>query len=108
MGFTTLEAPVTIVEEDYKQVFLVWKCQGCGYDLASDTFIFNQFNKIVRQNIMVVKKEGKLGSTSFGASPSSPGKMAAQPQSGVSSAKASKKKDSKKKLSSKKKKGGIC
>merc|ERR1719464_1590503 len=52
---TTLEAPVQIVEEDYKQVFLVWKCSSSGVALASDTFIFGPDNKIKRQNITLDK-----------------------------------------------------
>merc|ERR1719277_1512089 len=55
---TTLEAPVNVVEEDYKQVFLVWKCPGSGVALASDTFIFGPDNKIKRQNITLDKKGG--------------------------------------------------
>merc|ERR1719464_2116720 len=57
---TTLEAPVKIVEEDYKQVFLVWKCPSSGVVLASDTFIFGPDNKIKRQNITLDKKAGVM------------------------------------------------
>merc|ERR1712203_333342 len=32
---STLAAPVVEVEKDAKQVFLVWKCPGCGYDTAT-------------------------------------------------------------------------
>jgi len=52
----TLTAPVITVEEEAKQVFLVWKCPGCGYDTASDTFIFGNDFKVKRQNIVVTKK----------------------------------------------------
>jgi len=52
----TLQAPVVEVEEDAKQVFLIWKCPGCGYDTATDTFIFGNDFKIRRQNIVVTKK----------------------------------------------------
>merc|ERR1712084_202011 len=52
----TLSAPVINVDEKEKQVFLVWKCPGCGYDTATDTFIFGNDFKIVRQNIVVTKR----------------------------------------------------
>merc|ERR1712154_760607 len=54
----TLSAPVINVDENEKQVFLVWKCPGCGYDTATDTFIFaGKDNKITRQNIVVTFKK---------------------------------------------------
>merc|ERR1712154_565403 len=64
----TLSAPVVNVDENEKQVFLVWKCPGCGYDTATDTFIFGKHNKISRQNIVVTQakqppKEGYFAST---------------------------------------------
>jgi len=103
---TTLAAPVVDVEEDPGQVFLVWKCPGSGFDLATDTFIFGADKKIKRQNIVVDKMVGFVAqaSNAVGAA------AAAAPTSTISSAKASKKKDkgSKKKLGSKKKKGGFC
>merc|ERR1739844_250411 len=52
---STLKAPVVTVEEDGKQVFLVWSCAGCGYQTATDTFIFSADYKILRQNIVVTK-----------------------------------------------------
>eukprot|EP00401_Gymnodinium_catenatum_P069174 CAMPEP_0117457316 /NCGR_PEP_ID=MMETSP0784-20121206/332_1 /TAXON_ID=39447 /ORGANISM="" /LENGTH=175 /DNA_ID=CAMNT_0005250759 /DNA_START=114 /DNA_END=641 /DNA_ORIENTATION=- len=55
----TLEAPVIDVDEVQEhggQVFLVWKCPGCGYDTATDTFIFGADKKIKFQNIVVTKK----------------------------------------------------
>merc|ERR1719188_1356214 len=52
----TLDAPVVDVEEDAKQVFLIWKCPGCGYQTATDTFIFGPDFKIKRQNIVVTKE----------------------------------------------------
>merc|ERR1712232_264871 len=52
----TLAAPVVDVEDDANQVFLVWKCPGCGYETATDTFIFGADKKISRQNIVVTKK----------------------------------------------------
>jgi len=57
---STLAAPVVQVEEDAKQVFLVWKCPGSGFDAATDTFIFSNDKKfkIVRQNIVVTKRAG--------------------------------------------------
>merc|ERR1712154_547532 len=43
-------------EEDAKQAFLVWKCPGCGFDTASDTFIFGNNFRILRQNIVVTQR----------------------------------------------------
>lgn len=57
---STLKAPVVTVEKDAKQVFLVWSCPGCGYDTATDTFIFRNDFKISRQNIVVTKKAGEF------------------------------------------------
>jgi len=58
---STLTAPVIDVDEDESQVFLVWKAPGCGYDTATDTFIFKKVSsgkmKIARQNIVVTKVE---------------------------------------------------
>eukprot|EP00746_Dinoflagellata_sp_MGD_P022869 gnl/MRDRNA2_/MRDRNA2_153539_c0_seq1.p1 gnl/MRDRNA2_/MRDRNA2_153539_c0~~gnl/MRDRNA2_/MRDRNA2_153539_c0_seq1.p1 ORF type:complete len:237 (+),score=46.12 gnl/MRDRNA2_/MRDRNA2_153539_c0_seq1:84-794(+) len=56
---STLAAPVIDVDEapgKGGQVFLVWKCPGCGYDTATDTFIFGSDLKIKFQNIVVTKK----------------------------------------------------
>merc|ERR1712176_585177 len=56
---STLAAPVIDVDETPGkggQVFLVWKCPGCGYDTATDTFIFGSDLKIKFQNIVVTKK----------------------------------------------------
>jgi len=91
----TLDAPVVEVEEDAKQVFLVWKCPGCGYKHATDTFIFGPDFKIKRQNIVVTKE-------AVAAVASAPA-----PSSKVSSEKAEKKVSSKKKAAKKKSKG-IC
>merc|ERR1719401_2785058 len=66
---STLSAPVIDVDENEKQVFLVWKCPGCGYDTATDSFVFGNGNKIVRQNIVVTQtnkqppKEGYFAAT---------------------------------------------
>ncbi|CAK9019846.1 unnamed protein product [Durusdinium trenchii] len=49
----TLEAPVIEVDEPGKTVFLVWKCPGCGYSTATDTFVFGPDFKVKRQNIVV-------------------------------------------------------
>lgn len=102
---TTLEAPVSIVDDEHRQVFLVWKCPGCGVNWANDTFIFGPDFKIKRQNVVL---DGKAGSAPAKGSAAAAGAAAAT--SAVSSSKASKKKEkgSKKKLSSKKKKGGFC
>jgi len=58
---STLAAPVIQVEENAKQVFLVWKCPGVGYETATDTFIFTNDKKfkIARQNIVITKREAK-------------------------------------------------
>jgi len=101
----TLSAPVIDVEEDAKQVFLIWKCPGCGYKTATDTFIFGPDFKIKRQNIVVTKEAA-------GAMPSMPAAVAAATtavSSKVSSGKAEKKSvSSKKKASKTKKSKGIC
>ena len=57
----TLEAPIVEVDEPGKTVFLVWKCPGCGFSTATDTFVFGPDFKIKRQNIVVTKeaKEAK-------------------------------------------------
>ena len=52
----TFSAPVINVDEKEKQVFMTWKCRGCGYDNATDTFIFAGKNKIIRQNVVVTFK----------------------------------------------------
>lgn len=52
----TLEAPIVDVDAAGNQVFLVWKCPGCGFDTATDTFIFGPNFKIKRQNIVITKK----------------------------------------------------
>eukprot|EP00930_Biecheleria_cincta_P008114 TRINITY_DN109474_c0_g1_i1.p1 TRINITY_DN109474_c0_g1~~TRINITY_DN109474_c0_g1_i1.p1 ORF type:complete len:192 (+),score=37.85 TRINITY_DN109474_c0_g1_i1:88-663(+) len=55
---STLEAPVSDVYEmsgGGGQVFLVWKCPGCGFDTATDTFIFGPDKKIKFQNIVVTE-----------------------------------------------------
>eukprot|EP00441_Pelagodinium_beii_P014500 CAMPEP_0197659268 /NCGR_PEP_ID=MMETSP1338-20131121/46950_1 /TAXON_ID=43686 ORGANISM="Pelagodinium beii, Strain RCC1491" /NCGR_SAMPLE_ID=MMETSP1338 /ASSEMBLY_ACC=CAM_ASM_000754 /LENGTH=180 /DNA_ID=CAMNT_0043236113 /DNA_START=60 /DNA_END=602 /DNA_ORIENTATION=+ len=55
---STLEAPVIDVDEmsgGGGQVFLVWKCPGCGFDTATDTFIFGPDKKIKFQNIVVTE-----------------------------------------------------
>ena len=52
----TLEAPVVEVDEPGKTVFLVWKCPGCGFTTATDTFVFGPDFKIKRQNIVITKE----------------------------------------------------
>ena len=49
-----LEAPVVDVDEEGKQVFLVWKCPTSGYTDVSDTFVFDDNFKINRQNIVAL------------------------------------------------------
>lgn len=53
---STLKAPVNLVEEDAKQVWLVWECKGCGFESATDTFVFGDDFKVLRQNIVCAKK----------------------------------------------------
>mmetsp|Transcript_67275 Transcript_67275/g.82434 ORF Transcript_67275/g.82434 Transcript_67275/m.82434 type:complete len:176 (-) Transcript_67275:14-541(-) len=55
----TLEAPVVEVDEPGKTVFLVWKCPGCGFTTATDTFVFGPDFKIKRQNIVITKEAAK-------------------------------------------------
>merc|ERR1719330_1888138 len=79
---SSMQAPVQVVEEDYKQVFLVWKFPSSGMDLATDTFIFGPDNKIKRQNIVMEKRAGfvaqAVSSGRMGAAPtSSSGRMGA-------------------------------
>jgi len=57
---STLDAPVIDVDAAGNQVFLVWKCPGCGFETATDTFLFGPDFKIKRQNIVVTKKESKV------------------------------------------------
>lgn len=54
---STLTAPVVDVAETEAggQVFLVWNCPGCGYDTATDTFVFGSDKKIKFQNIVITK-----------------------------------------------------
>eukprot|EP00440_Ansanella_granifera_P056781 gb/GFBE01061544.1/.p1 GENE.gb/GFBE01061544.1/~~gb/GFBE01061544.1/.p1 ORF type:complete len:185 (+),score=51.42 gb/GFBE01061544.1/:1-555(+) len=54
----TLEAPVIEVEETSDgggMVFLVWKCPGCGFESATDTFVFGPDKKIKFQNVVVTE-----------------------------------------------------
>merc|ERR1719247_3943476 len=46
-----LAAPVIEVTEAPKQVYLVWSCPTSGIVSATDTFMFDEGNKIRRQNI---------------------------------------------------------
>ena len=52
--YKTLAAPVADVDEEAKTVFLVWECKGCGVECATDTFVFDDKFRIVRQNILKV------------------------------------------------------
>merc|ERR1712194_515766 len=55
---STLEAPVIAVDDLYGgggTVFLVWKCPGCGFETAADTFIFGPDKKVKIQNIVVTE-----------------------------------------------------
>ena len=55
----TLEAPVVEVDESRKTVFLVWKCPGCGFATATDTFVFGPDFKIKSQHVVVAKETVK-------------------------------------------------
>merc|ERR1719188_1266950 len=75
----TLDAPVVDVEEDAKQVFLIWKCPGCGYKTATDTFIFGPDFKIQRQNIVVTKEA--IAAVAAAGSSTSPSKASSKKKS---------------------------
>eukprot|EP00999_Lentomonas_sp_LEN2_P000984 NODE_1991_length_679_cov_76.177536_g1941_i0.p1 GENE.NODE_1991_length_679_cov_76.177536_g1941_i0~~NODE_1991_length_679_cov_76.177536_g1941_i0.p1 ORF type:complete len:178 (-),score=34.81 NODE_1991_length_679_cov_76.177536_g1941_i0:73-606(-) len=51
---SALKAPVIELTDLPKHVFLVWECPSSGITKATDTFIFDANNKIIRQNIVVV------------------------------------------------------
>jgi hypothetical protein len=46
-----LAAPVVDVTEEPAQVYLIWSCPSSDIESATDTFIFDEANKILRQNI---------------------------------------------------------
>ena len=49
-----LAAPVITVEHSpIPQVFLVWESPSSGFDKVTDTFLFDDAGKIIRQNIVV-------------------------------------------------------
>lgn len=55
---STLTAPCVIVEEaPVSQVFLIWKCPGCGVFAAHDTFHFDSKHRIVSQHIALNTSE---------------------------------------------------
>eukprot|EP00286_Rhodomonas_abbreviata_P022622 CAMPEP_0181306382 /NCGR_PEP_ID=MMETSP1101-20121128/10267_1 /TAXON_ID=46948 /ORGANISM="Rhodomonas abbreviata, Strain Caron Lab Isolate" /LENGTH=326 /DNA_ID=CAMNT_0023412429 /DNA_START=83 /DNA_END=1063 /DNA_ORIENTATION=+ len=65
-----LAAPNIIVEENPKgMVFLQWACPSSGITAATDTFIFDENNKIAKQNVVVWPKSGGEGSTPLQTSP---------------------------------------
>jgi len=51
-----LAAPTIDVTEDPKQVYLIWSCAASGIVSATDSFIFDDDNKISRQNIAFTTK----------------------------------------------------
>jgi len=53
----TLKAPVVTVCEDSKTVFLIWSCHGCGIKSCTDTFVFDDRFKIIRQNVVLTSEE---------------------------------------------------
>merc|ERR1712070_524661 len=71
-----LSAPVIDVEEGSAaggrgHVFLTWKCPSSGVAHATDTFIFDENDKIVRQNVVLqtmTPTAGKSGGASTTAS----------------------------------------
>lgn len=70
-----LSAPTIIVEENPKgMVFLQWKCPSSGVEAATDTFIFDENNKIIKQNLVtwVTPKGDDNSPTLSAASVSSP------------------------------------
>lgn len=52
------EAIVNHVDEEFKEVFMVWRCPARKIDISSDTFIFGPDFKIKRQNSCLHGKEG--------------------------------------------------
>jgi len=49
-----LAAPMVQVDEDSKNVFLIWRCPASGFLDATDTFLIDgNTNKIHRQNVFV-------------------------------------------------------
>jgi len=47
-----LAAPMVQVDEDSKNVFLIWRCPASGFLDATDTFLIDgNTNKIHRQNV---------------------------------------------------------
>ena len=63
-----LDAPVQMVREasavEPGSVFLIWHCHASGYGQATDTFIFDDWSKILWQNVVVSyhdpKGDGKV------------------------------------------------
>jgi len=54
----TLAAPVVHVEGSVTpQCFLVWKCPGCKFTEATDTFLFDSHGKITCQNVVLCTEE---------------------------------------------------
>jgi hypothetical protein len=51
-NLTSLAAPIVeVTESPQKQVYLIWSCPSSGVESATDTFIFDDNNRISRQNI---------------------------------------------------------
>merc|ERR1712023_435297 len=59
----TLDAPVVEVDEACKTVFLVWQCPGCGFNTATDTFVFGPDFKIKRQSVVACLGPRRVRST---------------------------------------------
>jgi len=57
-----LEVPQAIVEEgNPKQVFLIWRCPTSGFTHATDTFLFDDAGKIVRQTVVIYNEGAPAG-----------------------------------------------
>jgi len=57
-GTDSVKAPLVSVTPQYNSVFLVW--ESLSHPKATDTFIFNDAGKIIRQNIVVTSKVGMV------------------------------------------------
>merc|ERR1712173_12069 len=54
-GDPNVTVPLQQIEPDYEGVFLVWTANA--YPKATDTFVFDDNHKIIRQNIVVTSKD---------------------------------------------------
>ena len=56
-----LGAPEIHVEEGNQQVFLIWRCPSSGFVRCTDTFLFNDAGKIVRQTVCILNPGAPAG-----------------------------------------------